>query len=138
MFSLITAVSVLLTYPTVPLAAYGGISEQFKVKQGLEELETQKADVEDKESKNGGVLLNEQDLSSAASGSAATINKLPSSVKQATTHIATYVNRIPKVDGVTWNSSVTENMFQTPFETVEAEDINGNSSAQILKFIHKI
>lgn len=127
MFSLITAVSVLLTYPTVPLAAYGGISEQFKVKQGLEELETQKADVEDKESKNGGVLLNEQDLSSAASGSAATINKLPSSVKQATTHIATYVNRIPKVDGVTWNSSVTENMFQTPFETVEAEDINGNS-----------
>ena len=49
MFSLITAVSVLLTYPTVPLAAYGGISEQFKVKQGLEELETQKADVEDKE-----------------------------------------------------------------------------------------
>lgn len=54
MFSLITAVSVLLTYPTVPLAAYEGISEQFKVKQGLEELETQKADVEDKESKNGG------------------------------------------------------------------------------------
>ncbi len=121
--SLVTAVSMLFTYPVVPLASYGGIEQELKMEQ---EQEVREADANDSVW-GGTVQWDEQNNSSAASGSAAVINKLPSAVRQETTHIATYVNQIPEIDGVVWGSDVTENTFQTPFETVTVNDTNGTS-----------
>ena len=75
----------------------------------------------------GGVVFNQQDISPAASGTSVLINTSSADAKQAITNIATYVNEIPQVTGVTWANDVSESNFQTPFETVQIADSNGNT-----------
>lgn len=43
------------------------------------------------------------------------------------THIATYVNTVPTVEGVTWAADVDASDFATAYETVSIQDTNGTT-----------
>ncbi len=45
----------------------------------------------------------------------------------ASEHIATYVGEVPAVDGMTWADSVTEELFDTAYETVTAQSSDGTA-----------
>ncbi len=121
--SLGMAVSMLLTYPTVPFTVYAKTDQGLKIEQEPKRVQMNGNDMEN----FGGVVFNQQDISPAASGTSVLINASSADAKQATTNIATYVNEIPQVTGVTWANDVSESNFQTPFETVQIADSNGNT-----------
>ena len=117
------AVSMLLTYPTVPFTVYAKTDQGLKIEQEPKRVQMNGNDMEN----FGGVVFNQQDISPAASGTSVLINTSSADAKQAITNIATYVNEIPQVTGVTWANDVSESNFQTPFETVQIADSNGNT-----------
>ena len=121
--SLGMAVSMLLTYPTVPFTVYAKTDQGLKIEQEPKRVQMNGNDMEN----FGGVVFNQQDISPAASGTSVLINTSSADAKQAITNIATYVNEIPQVTGVTWANDVSESNFQTPFETVQIADSNGNT-----------